>query len=155
MVELLKEKDSGAACKIATCQDRLQNSSLQKKSALKPHIISVYAGVSIWVSQIILMVPAADLRRLHVLPLQPQCTHLRRQASDGDRKRVHDAALMVHHAGAQTNLLPFPRHQVRGTSPPNLCALDLEEQCNGFRPVVVAAEVEPDDDREPRQLVIA
>ena len=32
--------------------------------------------------------------------MQPQGTHLRRPASDCDRKRVHDAALMVHHAGA-------------------------------------------------------
>ena len=55
---------------------------------------------SLEVSQIILMVPAADLGHLHGLPLQPQGTHLRRPASDHDRKRVHDAALMVHHVGA-------------------------------------------------------
>ena len=55
---------------------------------------------SLEVSQIILMVPAAAQGRLHVLPLQPQCTHLRRPTSDRDWKRVHDAALMVHHAGA-------------------------------------------------------
>ena len=34
---------------------------------------------SLEVSQIILMVPAADLGHLHGLPLQPQGTHLRRQ----------------------------------------------------------------------------
>ena len=62
---------------------------------------------------------------------------------------MHDAALIVHHAGAKTNLLPFPGNQVRGIFPPNLFPLDLEEQCHGFRPVVAAAEV------EPRQLVIA
>jgi hypothetical protein len=45
--------------------------------------------------------------------------------------------------------------QVRGTSPPNLFPLDLEQQCHGFRLVVVAAEVELDDYREPGQLVIA
>jgi len=37
---------------------------------------------SLDVSQIILMVPAADLGRLHGLPLQPQGTHLRRPAAD-------------------------------------------------------------------------
>ena len=55
---------------------------------------------SLEVSQIILMVPAADLGRLHGLPLQPQGTRLRRPTSDRDNKSVHDAALMVHHAGA-------------------------------------------------------
>jgi hypothetical protein len=52
------------------------------------------------VSPIIFMVPVADLGRLHVLPVQPQGTHLRRPASDRDRQRVHDAALMVHPVGA-------------------------------------------------------
>jgi hypothetical protein len=55
---------------------------------------------SLEVSQTILMVPAADLGRLHGVPLQPQGTRLRRPASERDRKRVHEAALMVHHAGA-------------------------------------------------------
>jgi hypothetical protein len=55
---------------------------------------------SLEVSPIILMVPVADLGRLHGLPLQPQGTHLRRAASERDRKRAHEAALMVHHAGA-------------------------------------------------------
>jgi len=52
------------------------------------------------VSPIILMVLVADLGRLHVLPVEPQGTHLRRPASDRDRTRVHDVALMVHHVGA-------------------------------------------------------
>jgi len=42
---------------------------------------------SLEVSQIILMVPAADLGRSHGLPLQPQGTHPRRPASDHDRLR--------------------------------------------------------------------
>ena len=56
---------------------------------------------------------------------------------------------------AKFSLLQFPGNQVRGTSPPNMFPLDLEEPCHGFRPVVVAAEVELDDYREPGQLVIA
>ena len=56
------------------------------------------------------------------------------------------------------------KSQVGGASPPNLVPLGLEEQCHGFRPVVVAAlgghhhlpiEAELDDDPEPGQLVIA
>ena len=67
-------------------------------------------------------------------------------------------------APAKTSLLPFPGNQVGGASPPNLVPLGLEEQCHGFRPVVVAAlgghhhlpmEAEPDDEREPGPLVIA
>ena len=70
----------------------------------------------------------------------------------------------VHHAVAKFGLLPFPGNEVRGTSPPNLFPLDLEQQCHGFRPVVVAAlgghhhlpiEAELDYDPEPGQLVIA
>ena len=108
---------------------------------------------SLEVSQIILMVPAAHIGRLHYLPLQPQCTHRRRPASKRGRKRLHDAALMVHRAGAinrkacnylshwaqrtrrapaETFLLPFPGNQVRGASPRNLVLLDLEEQCHVF-----------------------
>ena len=71
---------------------------------------------SLEVSQIILMVPAADLGRLHGLPLQPQCTHLRRPASERDRKRVHEAALMVHHAGAiSKKACNYLRHWAQGT----------------------------------------
>ena len=55
---------------------------------------------SLEVSQIILMAPAADLGRLHVLPLQKHCTHPRRPTSDRDRDRMHYVVLMVHHAGA-------------------------------------------------------
>ncbi len=92
---------------------------------------------------------------------------------------------MVHHAGAISRKacnylshwaqgtrrrLPRPAYyhvlenQVEGASPPNLVPLGLEEQCHGFRPVVVAAlgghhhlpiEAELDDDPEPGQLVIA
>ena len=115
---------------------------------------------SLEVSQIILMVPAADLGRLHGLPLQPQGTHLRRPASERDRKRVHEAALMVHHVGAiirktcnfsshwahrARRRLPRPAYynfcdnQVGGASPPNLVQLGLAEQCHGFRPAAVAA----------------
>ena len=137
------------------------------------------------VSQIILMVPAADLGRLHGLPLQPQGTHLRRPAADRDRKRVHDVALTVHHVGAISRKacdylshwaqgirrrLPRPAyynflaHQVQGASALNPVPLDLEEQRHDPRLVVVAAlgghhhflmEVEPDDGREPGLLVIA
>ena len=140
---------------------------------------------SLEVSQISLMAPVADLGRLHGLPLQPQGTHLRRPASDRDSKSVHDVALMVHHVGAMSRQacnylshwaqgtsrrLPRPAYyhllenQVRESSPPNLVPLCLEEQWHGFRPVVVAAlgghhhlpmGAEPDDDREPGQLVIA
>ena len=139
---------------------------------------------SLEVSQIILMVPAADLGHLHGLPLQPQGTHLRRPASDHDRKRVHDAALMVHHVGAISRKacdylshwaqgirrrLPRPAyyhflaHRVQGASTPNPVPLNLEVQGHA-RPVVVAAvgghhdlpmEAEPDDDCEPGPLVIA
>ena len=54
---------------------------------------------SVEVSQVILMVPAARLPRLHALPTQPSGTHQRRLASDDDRKRVHDMALNVHASG--------------------------------------------------------
>ena len=40
---------------------------------------------SVEVSQIILMLPAADLGRIHGLPLQPHGTHQRRAASEADR----------------------------------------------------------------------
>ena len=139
---------------------------------------------SLEVSQIILMVPAADLGHLHGLTLQPQGTHLRRQASYHDRMRVHDAALMVHHVGAISRKacdylshwaqgirrrLPRPTyyhflaHRVQGASTPNPVPLNLEEQGHA-RPVVVAAvgghhdlpmDTEPDDDCEPGPLVIA
>ena len=58
----------------------------------------------------------------------------------------------------------FLANQVQVASAPNPVLLDLEEQRHGPRPVVAAAlgghhhlpmAVEPDDDREPRPLVIA
>ena len=76
------------------------------------------------------------LRAFLVLPVPGQG----RPASDFLTGRVH-------HVGAKTSLLPLPGNQVRGTSPPNLFPLDLEEQCHGFRPVVVVAEVVLDDYR--------
>ena len=47
---------------------------------------------SVEVSQIILMLPAADLGRIHGLPLQPCGTHQRRAASEADRLSVFHAA---------------------------------------------------------------
>jgi hypothetical protein len=71
---------------------------------------------SLEVSQIILMVPVADLGRLHGLPLQPQGTHLRRPASERDRKRVHEAALMVHHVVAiSRKACNYLSHWAQGT----------------------------------------
>ena len=55
---------------------------------------------SIEVSQIILMLPAADLGRIHGLPQQPHGTHQRRAASEADRLRAFNAALAVWQAGA-------------------------------------------------------
>ena len=55
---------------------------------------------SIEVSQIILLLPAADLGRIHGLPLQPHGTHQRRAASEADRLRVFDAACAAWQAGA-------------------------------------------------------
>ena len=57
---------------------------------------------SIEVSQIILMLPAADLGRIHGLPLQPHGTHQRRSASEADRRKVYDAAHAVWQADAIT-----------------------------------------------------
>ena len=43
-------------------------------------------------------------------------THLRRPASDRDSKRVHDVALMVHHAGAiSTKACNYRSHWAQGT----------------------------------------
>ena len=79
---------------------------------------------SLDMSQNILMVPAADLGRLDVLHLQPQGTHLRRPTPDRDRKRVHDAALMVHHVGHR---------------PPNLLGDAWPRQVGTFLLLCVAA----------------
>ena len=131
-----------------------------------------------------MMVPAADLGNLQGLPLQPQGTHPRRPASDHDRKRVHDVALMVHHVGAISRKafaylshwaqgirrrLPRPAyhhflaHMAQGASTPNPVPLKQEVQGHAC-PVVVAVvgghhdlpmDTEPDYDCEPGPLVIA
>ena len=56
--------------------------------------------VSSEVSQIILMVPAADLPRLHRLERQPVGNHARRAAAEADRRKVSDAALAAFNAKA-------------------------------------------------------
>ena len=55
---------------------------------------------SVEVSQIIPMLPAADLGRIHCLPLLPHGTHQRRSASEADRLKVFDAACAAWQAGA-------------------------------------------------------
>ena len=55
---------------------------------------------SVEVSQIILMLPAADLGRIHGLPLQPHGAHQRRAASDADRQNMLNAAHAAWQAGA-------------------------------------------------------
>ena len=55
---------------------------------------------SVEVSQIILMLPAADLGRIHGLPLQPHGAHQRRAASEADRLRMFNAAHAAWQAGA-------------------------------------------------------
>ena len=55
---------------------------------------------SVEVSQIILMVPAADLPRIHALPRQPSGIHARRHLSDSDRKKLRDIAKQVRRDGA-------------------------------------------------------
>ena len=140
---------------------------------------------SIEVSQIILMLPAADLGRIHGLPLQPHGTHQRRSASDADRRSMCGAAWAAWQAGAiqekaRDYLMQWSRgtrrrqprpshyhflmHQVDGRSQPNAVAPIPPALPNYARPVVVAAigshralpvGPELDDDHEPGQLVIA
>ena len=140
---------------------------------------------SIEVSQIILMLPAADLGRIHGLPLQPRGTHPRRAASDADRRRVFEAARAAWQAGAiqakacdyltdwsrgtrrrqpRPSQYDFLRHRVPGRSEPNAVAPDPPALRSAARPVIVAAmgenrglpvDPEPDDDHDPGQLVIA
>ena len=140
---------------------------------------------SIQVSQIILMLPAADLGRIRGLPLQPHGTHQRRAASEADRLRVFDAACAAWQAGAiqekardylmqwsrgtrrrqpRPSHYQFLMHQVHGGSQPNAVAPYPPALPNYARPVVVAAidghgalpvGPELDDDHEPGQLVIA
>ena len=140
---------------------------------------------SIGVSQIILMLPAADLGRIHGLPLQPRGTHPRRAASEADRRRVFEAARAAWQAGAiqakacdyltdwsrgtrrrqpRPSQYDFLRHRVPGRSEPNAVAPGPPARRSAARPVIVAAmgenrglpvDPEPDDDHEPGQLVIA
>ena len=140
---------------------------------------------SLEVSQIILMLPAADLGHIHGSPLQPDGTHPRRPASDTDRLKVFAAARAAFQAGAirekacdyltqwsrgTRRRLPRPSHyqflthRVRSWSEPDRAASDLPAPRHDPRPVVVAAmgsdrklplETEPDDDHEPGALVIS
>ena len=71
---------------------------------------------SVEVSQIILMLPAADLGRIHGLPLQPHGTHQRRSASEADRLNVFDAACAAWQAGAiQEKACDYLMQRPRGT----------------------------------------
>ena len=140
---------------------------------------------SIEVSQIILMLPAADLGHIHCLPLQPHGTHQRRSASETDRLKVSDAACAAWQAGAirekaRDYLMQWSRgtrrrqprpshyhflmHRVHGGSEPNAAAPKPPALPNFPRPVVVAAMggngalpvgPESDADHEPGPLVIA
>ena len=140
---------------------------------------------SIKVSQIILMLPAADLGHIHGLPLQPHGTHQRRSASEADRLKVCNAASAAWQAGAiqekardylmqwsqgtrrrqpRPSHYHFLMHRVHCGSEPNAAAPDPPAPPNSPRPVVVAAmggngalpvDPEPDDDHEPGHLVIA
>ena len=132
------------------------------------------------VSQIILMLPSADLGRQG-----PHGTHQRRSASDADRLQVFDAAWAAWQAGAiqektrdyltqwsrgTRRRLPRPSHyqflthRVHDGREPNAAAPHPPALPNFARPVVVAAVgghgglpviPEPDDDHEPGDLVIA
>ena len=136
-------------------------------------------------SQIILLLPAADLGRIHGLPLQPHGTHARRAANEDDRRKVFEAACAAWRAGAiqerardyltqwsrgtrrrqpRPSHYHFLTHRVHGSSEPNAVAPDPPALRNAARPVIVAAmgvnrglpvDPEPDDDHEPGQLVIA
>ena len=140
---------------------------------------------SLEVSQIILMLSAADLCRIHGAPVQPQGTHLRRPASDTDRHKVCDAAQAAFQAGAirekacnyltqwsrgirrrlpRPSHYSFLTHRVQSWSEPNMAASDLPAPLHDARPVVVAAgggdrnlplDAELDDDRDEAPLVIS
>ena len=115
---------------------------------------------SIEVSQIILMLPAADLGRIHGLPLQPHGTHQQRAASEADRLRVFNAAWAAWQAGAiqekardylmqwsrgtqrrrpRPSRYDFLTHRVHGQSQPDAVAPIPPALPNYARPVVVAA----------------
>ena len=140
---------------------------------------------SIEVSQIILMLPAADLGRIHGLPLQPHGTHARRAAKEDDRREVFRAACAAYQAGAiqerardyltqwsrgtrrrqpRPSHYHFLTHRVHGRSEPNAVAPDPPALRHAARPVIVAAmganrglpvDPESDDDHESGPLVIS
>ena len=140
---------------------------------------------SLEVSQIILMLPAADLGHIHGLPLQPYGVHLRRTASDTDRLKVCKAADAAFQAGAisqkacdyltqwaketrrrqpRPTYYHFLTHQVQCCSMPDMAASEPPAVLHEPRPVVVAAMGgnhnlpvvgELDDDAEPGALVIS
>ena len=69
------------------------------------------ARLSVEVSQIIRMVPTADIPHLHGLPLQPQGEHPHMVAFECDRRKVHDVALNVLKDGAITQkACDYPTH---------------------------------------------
>ena len=117
MVELLKEKTvdqlvAKSACKRAACTQGALKPISEAASCHQAdnrgyqpngnHMVKVVKErmASPEVSQSSLDGACCRLGRLHGLQFQPQCTHLRWPASDRDWKRMHDVALMVHHAGA-------------------------------------------------------
>ena len=140
---------------------------------------------SLDVSQIILMLPAADLGRICGLPLQPCGRHPRRPASEADRKKVFDAARAAHSAGAIRDSAcdyltqwsrgirrrqprpanyHFLTHRVHSGSEPNEGAYSQPAPQYEPRPVIVAAlggnqdlpvEAEPDSDHDGGPLVIS
>ena len=142
MVELLKEKTveqlvaksacTRAACKIAlkphiisvtACGDGTAEAATCHQADNRGylpngnHMVKVVKDrmASPEVSQSSLDGACCRLGRLHGLPLQPQCTHLRWPASDRDWKRMHYVALMVHHAGAITrNACNYLSHWAQG-----------------------------------------
>ena len=132
------------------------------------------------VSQIIIMLPSADLGRQG-----PHGTHQRRSASDADRRHMFDAAWAAWQAGAiqekardyltewsrgtrrrrpRPSHYSFLTHQVHGGGQPKAVAPDPPALPHSARPVMVAAmgshwalpvEPESDDDREPGPMVIS
>ena len=139
---------------------------------------------SLDVSQIILMLPAADVGMIRGSPAQPAGIHPRRPASDKDRKKVFDTALAVCQEGAISEKarnylmqwsrgtrrrLPRPSHyrflthRVQSWREPNNAVPCQPAPRHTPRPVVVAAmggghhlplDPEPDDDHEPGPLAI-
>ena len=140
---------------------------------------------SLVVSQIILMLPAAALGRIHGMPLQPHGSHARRPASEADRKKVFDAARAAFEAGAIRDRAcdyltqwsrgvrrrqprpanyNFLTHRVCGGSVPTEGASEVPAPLHDQRPVIVAAvdsnqdlpvDAEPHDDDGEGALVIS